>query len=226
MVLTGSFDVSIRNSTELVELHGWTLRVHRSDGRFPRVLLLIHGRTGDENSMWVFVRSFPPDYCILAPRATYATKPTGYSWLRPAPVPMESPSLLDLEPSAHALVSLLDDYAAQNGLDVGQFDALGFSEGAATASALAVMYPHRIRRLGILSGFVPRGAEEILKSRPLMGKPVFVAHGTADELVEIDRARQSVRLLEQAGARITFCEAEIGHKVSASCLRALESFFA
>jgi hypothetical protein len=32
-------------------------------------------------------------------------------------------------------------------------------------------------------------------------------------------------LLEQAGAQIVYCEAEVGHKVSADCLRALETFF-
>ena len=30
----------------------------------------------------------------------------------------------------------------------------------------------------------------------------------------------------RAGAQVTFCEDEVGHKVSASCLRALKDFFA
>jgi predicted esterase len=34
-----------------------------------------------------------------------------------------------------------------------------------------------------------------------------------------------VSLLENAGAQVSFCEAEVGHKVSADCLRALQSFF-
>jgi len=55
---------------------------------------------------------------------------------------------------------------------------------------------------------------------------MFVAHGTQDNLVPIDRARASMALLEQAGARLTYCEAEVGHKVSADCLRGLETFFA
>ena len=32
-------------------------------------------------------------------------------------------------------------------------------------------------------------------------------------------------LLEQAGAQVTYCEADVGHKVSADCLRGLENFF-
>jgi phospholipase/carboxylesterase len=59
----------------------------------------------------------------------------------------------------------------------------------------------------------------------LKGKPVFVAHGTRDETVTIESARASIEILEQAGAQVTFCEDDVGHKVSAGCLRALKDFF-
>jgi predicted esterase len=45
-------------------------------------------------------------------------------------------------------------------------------------------------------------------------------------MVTVDRARASIALLEQAGARVTYCEDEVGHKVSVNCLRALQKFFA
>jgi hypothetical protein len=34
-----------------------------------------------------------------------------------------------------------------------------------------------------------------------------------------------VELLERADAKVTYCEDEVGHKVSVTCLRALESYF-
>jgi predicted esterase len=79
--------------------------------------------------------------------------------------------------------------------------------------------------VGILAGFVPSGLEELVSQRPLEGIPFFVAHGTKDETIPIDRARASVEILEQAGAKVTFCEDNVGHKVSVTCLRALKSFF-
>jgi len=54
--------------------------------------------------------------------------------------------------------------------------------------------------------------------QPLADKPVFVAHGTADKLVSVERARESVAILEKSGARVTFCEAEVGHKVGGECI--------
>ena len=78
--------------------------------------------------------------------------------------------------------------------------------------------------MGILAGFVPSGLEDVIAQRPLAGKNIFVAHGTQDEMVPIDRARMSIELLEQAGAQVTYCEDEVGHKLSITCLRALEDY--
>jgi phospholipase/carboxylesterase len=60
----------------------------------------------------------------------------------------------------------------------------------------------------------------------LEGKPFFIAHGTKDETVSIQHARESREILERAGAQVTYSEDEVGHKVSANCLRALKEFFA
>jgi predicted esterase len=78
----------------------------------------------------------------------------------------------------------------------------------------------------VLAGFVPSGLDEWIAKKPLAGKQAFVAHGTLDELVTIDRARASMQLMEQAGAEIIYCEDEVGHKLSSNCLRALEEYLA
>jgi len=218
--------VQVQNKAELASFQGWTLRVRSSAAQAPRLLLLVHGRTGDENSMWVFARNLPLDYWLVAPRAPYAALPRGYSWVPSTVESDEEASLDHFRKSASDLVALLEAYASRHDLQAHQFDIIGFSEGAAVASTLALTYPGRIRRLALLAGFVPEGVEDTLSSQPLDGVPVFVAHGTLDELVGIDYARQSVALLRQAGAQLAFCEAEVGHKVSAGCLRGLERFFA
>src|SRR5262249_13168837 len=86
--------------------------------------------------------------------------------------------------------------------------------------------PGRIGKVGILAGFVPKGLDGLASGRPLEGKSFFVAHGTKDEMVPIDRARASIELLEHSGAKVTYCEDEVGHKVSVTCLRSLKNFFA
>jgi len=71
---------------------------------------------------------------------------------------------------------------------------------------------------------MPPGVDDLISKKSLVGKNIFVAHGTLDQKVPVDLARASMGLLEQAGAQITYCEDDVGHKLSANCLRALEDY--
>jgi phospholipase/carboxylesterase len=212
------------SNTSLVEFKGWTLRVREATETPTRPLLLIHGLTGDENSMWVFTRELSKHYWMIAPRAPHTAEPFGYSWRPVQPGTFGRPSFDDLLPAAEALIRLVDEYQASAGIDASVFDVMGFSQGAALSSVMAFLYPDRIRKIGILAGFVPSGVDPYLSNNPLAGKMIFVTHGTKDDMVPVDRAREAMRILELAGAEIAYCEDEVGHKVSLNCIKALRAY--
>jgi phospholipase/carboxylesterase len=212
------------SDAELVQFGDWTLRVRPAAPGPSRLLLMVHGLTGDENSMWVFANGLPADRWVVAPRGLHVAEPGGYSWSSDAAEEHAPPSARQLEASVAPLMQLVDEYCAANEIDGSTFDVIGFSQGAALGVMMSMLHPERIGKLGVLSGFVPSGAEELIASRRLQGKKIFVAHGSTDERVPIERARQSVGQLEEAGAEVIYCEAEVGHKVSAECLRALKAY--
>ncbi len=211
-------------NTELIEFNGWTLRTRISESTSPRLMVLIHGWTGDENSMWVFTRGLSPDYWMMAPRAPYPADTTGFSWRLPQSETFGRPSLEMLRPSVDGLIRLIDEYSASVKVDAAQFDLMGFSQGAVMVNLVGMLYPHRVRKMGALAGFVPSGLDQVISTQPLAGKHIFIAHGTRDQMISVERARESIALLEQAGAQVTYCEDEVGHKLSANCLRALETY--
>src|SRR5271157_1136939 len=110
----------IQSDTELITYQHWTLRVRPATELPVRLLLLLHGWTGDENSMWVFMRNFPLDYWIVAPRAPHTAEPSGYSWRAPR-APHSGihswPRFEDFHASADSLIALVDDYSAHNQID-------------------------------------------------------------------------------------------------------------
>jgi phospholipase/carboxylesterase len=214
------------NDTHQLTYNDWTLRVRHAVQEPARFMLLLHGWTGDENSMWVFVRKLPVDLWIVAPRGPHASDDGGYSWRLLQDRDQGLPTLSDLKPAADNLIRLVDDLSASIGVDADQFDVAGFSQGGALTNVLALLYPQRVRKAAVLAGFMPGGANDLIARRVLAGKHFFVAHGSQDSLVPLERAQESVELLNQAGAQVTFCEAEVGHKVGADCLRGLGTFFA
>ena len=213
-------------NTDLISFNDWVIRVRPSFAENPRLLVMIHGWTGDENSMWVFARRLPSDYWIIAPRAPYPAESNGFSWRPPQASTFGRPSLETLLPSAEGLIQLIDEYTASVKLEARQFDLIGFSQGGAMVNVVGLLYPHRVCKMGVLAGFLPSGLEDKIAKKPLAGKNVFVAHGTQDQMVPVDRARASMQELERAGAQITYCEDDVAHKLSSNCLRALESYLA
>lgn len=211
-------------NTELINFKDWVLRVRPSASLDAKLLVMLHGWTGDENSMWVFTKRLSSKYWIIAPRAPYEAESKGFSWRPLHPETFGRPSLERLLPAAKGLIHLIDEYAASVKLEARQFDLMGFSQGGAMVNVMGMLYPERVNKMAVLAGFLPSGLEDALESQVLLGKNVFVAHGTQDELVPLERARASMEGLERAGAQLTFCEDEVGHKLSSNCLRALEAY--
>jgi phospholipase/carboxylesterase len=190
-----------------------------------RVILLLHGLTGDEYSMTIFGSRLPKEATLIAPRALHPAADGGYSWLPQAA--LRPGNLADYQPSVLAVWEFLSP-ANFPELDLVQVAVIGFSQGAALAYAMALAQPDRVKRLACLAGFIPAGAEAVLaaKNHPLQNLPAFVAHGSRDEVVPLAKGQQARDFLQQAGAEVSYCEDAVAHKLSAGCFRGLDDFFA
>jgi phospholipase/carboxylesterase len=207
------------------EFHNWIFRFRPASATPSRLLVLLHGITGDENSMWIFARKLPAQVAVIAPRGLYNTPEGGYTWREIRPGTWSLPAMNDLLPSAESLINFIDDWSQSGGVIVNQIDIIGFSQGAALSYAIALFYPERIRALAALSGFLPDGAEDMIERHILAGKSIFIAHGRQDNTVPVEKARRAVAILEGSGAQVKYCESDDGHKVSLDCFSEMAGIF-
>jgi phospholipase/carboxylesterase len=214
------------NETASINDGDWIVRVKPPEQTAnTRTMLLIHGWTGNETVMWIFTNRLPKNYWLFAPRAPVPAG-GGYAWL---PHDGGWPTLEDFTAPAEALLQAFARWAEQAGAPHDTFDVMGFSQGAAMAYALAALYPHKVNRVLALAGFLPRddqGGEPHTPGRyaALKGKDIYIAHGSQDDIVPVRMAEEAVQTLQTAGAQVTYCASDTGHKLSASCLRGLEEF--
>jgi phospholipase/carboxylesterase len=219
------------NQTKIVNNGDWVLRIKEpeGDGPFP-VFLLLHGWTGDENSMWIFSSHLPENALMIAPRGTYPASIGGYGWYTDRDrkgLPAQTNQWPQVEDFHQAITGLFELLTARNfpQADFSKLNLVGFSQGAALSYTLTLLNPGRVMTSASLSGFMPEGAEDLVMDHPLTGKSMFVTHGTQDDLVPVKMARHAVELLEKAGAKVDYCEENVGHKLSATCFRSMENFF-
>lgn len=207
-----------------IEINGWHFRVKfpKITTSAPRLLLLLHGYQGNENVMWLLAKPLPDDYLLIAPRAPKKHDEDQYIWHEITP---QWPDIHTYRQLSDQLLKPVDQWLNEQKIKTEKFDVMGFSQGAVIAYALAFLKPERIGRVAALAGLIPHSWQDQIDMRIIKNKQFFIAHGTKDEIIPISKAHHAADLLRENGAQVTFCEAEIGHKLSANCFNGLGDFF-
>ncbi len=188
-----------------------------SEGPHPTILAL-HGRGA--NAMDLL--GFAPHLCggrflVICPQGPLDTPigpgAMGYSWFPfTKGGPANAPAILA---AREQVKTFLDASLARYPIDRGRLVALGFSQGGALAYSLALGEPNRFAALVAISS---RLSSELLANLPSASSaqrlPTLIQHGSRDELIKVDSARQAVEALGNLRVPITFREYDIGHEIS------------
>lgn len=213
----------MNSKTEIAKINSINARIKIPEINEPkRVIILLHGWTGNENSMWIFEPRLPENAILIAPRGLFPVSLGGYGWQEN--IRQGWPKLEELNPAfdvIHQIINWISDEFSENS-DV---SFIGFSQGAALGFSYSIQFPGIFKIAAGLSGFLPTDASDYLKKDSLKGMKIFLAHGSDDELVPVNLARGAVDILKNSGAEVTYCEDEVGHKLSAPCFRGLEVFY-
>lgn len=201
--------------------------VHRvlepsSAGPHPTVVML-HGRLGNEEVMWIFQQTLPAGWLAVAPRAIVAEAENSYSW-HPRPTQLW-PTLSQFDDAVTAVTHFIDALPHLYNANPQQIYLMGFSQGAATAYATAMQQPGRFRGIAGLVGFMPAQTEAIVQQKPLQDLPVFMAAGAQDETIPLAVSQHCADQLQEAGALLAYHEYPIGHKLSAAAMRELKQWW-
>ena len=172
--------------------------------------------------MWIFTREFPENFLLLAPRAPFKTTTSGFGWTELHHQEFSKAS--DFSPVTGALMNDIQSLLSHLKQPNSPIHLIGFSQGAALSYYLAATHSDQIGKVACLAGFLPENVDSFIEKGVFVGKEFFIAHGTQDETVPVHYAREAVQKLQEAKARVIYCEADTGHKLGTSCFRGLNAF--
>ncbi|WP_300751233.1 alpha/beta hydrolase [Janthinobacterium sp.] len=90
----------------------------------------------------------------------------------------------------------------------------GFSQGCAMALQTGLRHPEKLAGLMCLSGYLPLADKTAGERTPAsLDTPIFMAHGTADPVVQIPRAEQSRDLLTGLGYKVEWHAYRMQHSL-------------
>lgn len=182
---------------------------HRFEkGSAERTLLLLHGTGGDENQLVSLARSVDPEASILSPRGAVDENGNLRFFRRNAEGVLDE---ADMTRRASDLSRFIVD--ACRFYRVPPPFALGYSNGANMAAAMALLYP------GILRGLILLRAVAPFRENPpsdLAGMPALLVSGANDEVASVQRANELESGLRRAGAAVTHHILPLAHDLSQS----------
>lgn len=199
----------------------------RGDGLHPTILAL-HGWGANALDLL----GLAPYLCggrflVLCPQGPVQTPigpgMAGYGWF---PSTRGGPLDLSAVQSAREhLVAFLDTALTRYPMDPQKLILLGFSQGGVMTYTLGLSAPARFAALAALSTWLPSELAATLPAVALpQHPPVFVQHGSRDEMIEVGRARQSIDTLQQHQVPVTYREYDMGHEINARSLSELSAW--
>ena len=128
------------------------------------------------------------------------------------------------ERAEELLVGFFDELAERHDVTDGGIVMGGFSQGGMMTYRFGLPRPDKFAGLVVLSGRVPNPDGLPSRLPEFRDQPVFVAHGTQDEMIGIQAARDSREFLASNGYEPAYHEYHMGHAINDEVMADLGSW--
>ena len=127
--------------------------------------------------------------------------------------------------ASQTLIEKMISEEVKKGIPESKIVLAGFSQGGAIALQTALRYPKPLAGVMALSTYLPIAATLAAeRAAPNAQVPIFMAHGAYDDIIPIQRARDSKNFLEKLGYRIAWHEYPMPHSVCGEEVREISAF--
>ena len=118
--------------------------------------------------------------------------------------------------ASQAMVEALIEREIERGIEASRIVLMGFSQGCAMTLMTGLRYGQRLAGLVGLSGYLPLAAvTEAERHSANHDTPIFLAHGSVDQVIPIARATASRDALRALGHAVEWHEYPMPHSVCA-----------
>jgi phospholipase/carboxylesterase len=183
------------------------------------LIVTLHGYGGNEVEVSELAHWLHPGAPVLSPRGTVVEAGT-HRWYGRFTGSSFEP--VDIVERAGDLIGFLRKASHHYDLDLSTALVSGFSNGAAMALALGVLYPGEITQVAAFSGVFPFQATPEVD---LHGLKVCTSHGDSDPWVSGAAGRQVVESVSALGATVGSLVRPGGHGITEEEVAGARSFF-
>jgi phospholipase/carboxylesterase len=177
----------------------------------------MHGYGSDENDLFSFATELPEELFIISVKAPYPMQPYGNAWYA-INFDEEKGKWSDndqAKESRDLIATFIDEAIAEYPVDKNNVSLLGFSQGSILSYAVALTYPEKIKNVVALSGYINKDIfPEDFETRDYSSLDFYCSHGSVDQVIPVDWARQTPSFLDGLNIKHKYSEFPVGHGVA------------
>lgn len=181
------------------------------------LLIMLHGYGSDENDLFSFASELSDEIFIISVRAPYPMQPYGNAWYA-INFDAEQGKWNDNVQGASSrdlIAKFIDEACSAYPVNVNNVSLLGFSQGTILSYAVALNYPEKIKNVIALSGYINTELlPEPLNPANYTHLDFYCSHGSVDQVIPVDWARQAPKFLENLKIKHSYSEFPVGHGVA------------
>ena len=181
------------------------------------LLIMLHGYGSDENDLFSFASDLPDDLFIISVRAPYVMQPYGNAWYT-INFDAEKGKWSDdkqAKQSRDLIADFIDEAISEYPVRKDNVTLLGFSQGTILSYAVALTYPEKIKNVIALSGYINKAIlPENLNENEYSHLDFYCSHGSVDQVIPVQWARQNAPFLKQLNIKHVYSEFPVGHGVA------------
>ena len=189
-------------------------------GTSPTTVLALHGTGGNENDLVSLAQTIFSGANVLAPRGNISEGGANRFFRRFAEGIFD---LKNLREETEKLANFVAESARKYNFDAQKVIALGYSNGANIAASLLLSRPETLRGAVLLRAMTPFEPQIYPELRQ---KPVFLAAGLDDSIVDNENVLNLAQILNSAGADVTLHFSVADHSLRREEIEAARQFFA
>ena len=195
------------------------------------LLLLLHGYGSNATSMFQFAKVLDERFLILSVQAPMPLDADGHKWYS---IDFVEKNIVrnddDIQKSCDKLQTFIENLPAHFEFNENEIYLMGFSQGAIMSLEMALTQNENTPKIAGAVAMSGRIDDKLMtrltkdKNR-LKQLSVFVTHGTTDNVIGIEEARNAKKILEQLPVNLQYQEYEnMPHTVSNECLKDIQAW--
>jgi phospholipase/carboxylesterase len=186
----------------------------------PPVIFLLHGVGSNEQDLFAFAHQLPEKYLVISARGPITLGANSFAWYQ-VDFSSGKPAInfQQEEESRAILTTFIGQMKEKYAINPDEIYVCGFSQGAIMSYCMGLTHPDLVKGIGVWSGRLLEEIKPFIADKEqLPALQVFVSHGTNDQMLSINYAKQGVAYLETLGIHPVYKEYQEGHGLNRDML--------